>query len=111
MAIGVEVSFQGLTLHVKDVERSREFYERLPGVALQHHRPGQFALFLIGDVLLGLLQVGSGFHIELVTDDLDGLYADLRRRGIDPKGPPRKRSWGERTFIVADPDGNQIEFQ
>ena len=111
MAVGLEVSFQGLTLHVKDVERSREFYERIPGVVLQHHRPGQFALFQIGDILLGLLQVGSGFHIELVTADLDDLYTDLRSRGIEPKGPPRDRSWGERTFIVADPDGNQIEFQ
>ena len=109
--MGVEASFQGLTLHVRDVERSREFYERLPGLSLQHHRPGQFALFQIGDTLLGLLQLGSGFHLELVTDDLDALHAELLSRGIEPKGPPRDRSWGERTFIVADPDGNQIEFQ
>lgn len=109
---GLEVAFQGLTLHVRDVERSREFYERIPGVELQHRRPGQFALFRMGDTLLGLLQLGPpGFHIELVTADLDDLYADLCERGLEPKGPPRDRSWGERTFMLSDPDGNQIEFQ
>ena len=46
--MGLEVSFQGLTLHVEDVERSRLFYESIPGVVLQHHRPGQFALFQVG---------------------------------------------------------------
>jgi catechol 2,3-dioxygenase-like lactoylglutathione lyase family enzyme len=112
MDAGPEVSFEGLTLHVKDVERSRDFYERIPGAVLQHRRPGQFALFRIGDAWLGLLQLGApGFHIELVTADLDDLYAELRRNGVEPKGPPRDRSWGERTFLVVDPDGNQIEFQ
>ena len=110
--MGLEVSFQGLTLHVEDVERSRLFYESIPGVVLRHHRPGQFALFQVGDAWLGLLQLGArGFHIEFVTADLDALHASLRGRGLEPKGPPRDRPWGERTFMVVDPDGNQIEFQ
>jgi catechol 2,3-dioxygenase-like lactoylglutathione lyase family enzyme len=108
----MHVSFEGLTLHVQDVERSREFYLRIPGVVLEHHRPGEFALLRIGDTLLGLLQLGApGFHLELTTPDLDELYAHLLRAGVKTSGPPKERSWGERTFMVVDPDGHRIEFQ
>jgi len=104
--------FEGLTLHVRDVERALDFYSRLPGVELEHHWQGQFALLRIGDRWLGLLRGREpGFHIEFAVADLDGLYARLRENGIEPRGRPRHRSWGERTFVVVDPDGNQIEFQ
>ena len=62
----MHVSFKGLTLHVRDVERARDFYLRIPGVVLEDDRPGQFALLRIGDTLLGLLRLGApGFHLEL----------------------------------------------
>ena len=107
-----QVWLEGLTLHVRDVEVSREFYMRMPGFVLQHHRPGQFALFRVGDSLLGLLGIGApGFHIEIATSDLDELYAQLLARGLPVKGAPRQRGWGERTLTLVDPDGNQLEFQ
>ena len=108
----LNVSFEGLTLHVEDVERSRDFYLRIPGVVLEDHRPGQFALLRIGETLLGLLRLGRpGFHLELTTADLDGLHAHLLQVGLEPEGPPQAQKWGERTFLVLDPDGNAIEFQ
>jgi catechol 2,3-dioxygenase-like lactoylglutathione lyase family enzyme len=106
------VWLEGLTLHVRDVERSREFYSTLPGFELQQHRPGQFALFRVGDSLLGLIGFGApGFHVEVATSDLDQLYERLRDRGVPVKSPPGQRPWGERTLTVVDPDGNQLEFQ
>ena len=106
------LSFEGLTLHVKDVERACDFYARIPGVELERHRPGEFALFRIGDAWLGLLRARDpGFHIEFAVPDLDEAYTALHKRGIEPRGQARQRSWGERTFMVVDPDGNQIEFQ
>lgn len=106
------VSFEGLTLHVKDVERARDFYARIPGVELERHQPDEFALFRIGDRWLGLLLAREpGFHIEFAVADLDEAYARLRKSGIEPRGRPRQRGWGERTFVVVDPDGNQLEFQ
>jgi catechol 2,3-dioxygenase-like lactoylglutathione lyase family enzyme len=112
MATTNDVELEGLTLHVRDVERSRDFYERIPGAALVAHRPGEFALFRFGDALLGLLGLGApGFHIELAAPDLDALYAQVQASGMKPSGPPRQRPWGERTFTVLDPDGNHLEFQ
>jgi catechol 2,3-dioxygenase-like lactoylglutathione lyase family enzyme len=107
----MEVSLDGLTLHVKDVERSREFYARIPGAQLTVHRPGQFALFQIGKARLGLLQLAQGaFHLEMEVPDLERAYEQLRQAGIEPQSPPVRRPWGETDFHVLDPDGNILEF-
>lgn len=44
----MSVWLEGLTLQVRDVEESLKFYQQIPGAALEHHRPGQFALLRIG---------------------------------------------------------------
>src|SRR5258708_7799399 len=38
------ISLLGITLHVKDVERSKQFYERLPEAKVLIHHAGQFDL-------------------------------------------------------------------
>lgn len=114
----MQTKLTGLTLHVDDVERSREFYLRIPGAVLVQHRPGEFALLRIGEEKLGLLAAralpeGSpGFHMEISSTlaGVDALYEQVRAAGIEPEGPPANRWWGERTFHVSDPDGNRIEF-
>jgi catechol 2,3-dioxygenase-like lactoylglutathione lyase family enzyme len=106
------LSLEGLTLNVSDLERSLEFYTRLPGVAVEFQKPGLFAMLRIGNGRLGLLQRAAGrFHIELETDDLDKFYEAVRRAGIEPKGPPVLHPWGERDFQVVDPDGFVLEFE
>lgn len=107
----ITVWLDGLTLQVADVERSREFYQQIPGSELEHHRPGEFALLRIGQARLGLLGFGApGFHVEISASDVDQLHGMLTDAGIEPLGPPEDRHWGERTFNVLDPDGNTIEF-
>lgn len=107
----MKTSLEGTTLHVSDVERSLDFYKRVPGAVVEVHRPGRFALLSIGKSRLGLLGVrASGdFHLEISTDDLDGLYEQLRQEGIEPVEPPQDR-WGDRSFLVKDPDGYWVEF-
>ena len=106
------VSLEGLTLHVADLERSLAFYHRLPGAAVEFHQPGLFAMVRIGRGRLRLLQRAAGqFHVELEVDDLDGFYEEVRRSGIEPKGPPVRHPWGERDFQVIDPDGFALEFE
>lgn len=108
----VRADLDGLTLHVRDVEQSRQFYRRIPGFKEAAHRPGQFALFQVGAGYLGLLQLPKpGFHIEVGVSDLDLLHRRLLAAGLEPAGEPRQRSWGERTFNLVDPDGNLLEMQ
>jgi catechol 2,3-dioxygenase-like lactoylglutathione lyase family enzyme len=108
----MSVSLEGVTLHVRDVERSLEFYARIPGVLVLHHRPGDFALLQVGNGRLGLLQGNREtlFHIEFDADNLDSMYEELRTVGLEPESPPTERPWGQRDFRLIDPDGNMVEF-
>ena len=54
--ITMSISLVGLTLHVADVERSLNFYKRLPDSSILFHMPGKFALLRVGGGRLGLLQ-------------------------------------------------------
>ena len=109
----LETSLEGVTLQVTDVERSLEFYRKIPGAVVVAHRRGEFALVQIGKGRLGLLseRLGGPTHIEVETADLDGLYQQLRDVGITPQSPPSAKPWDTvRDFLLIDPDGHVIEF-
>lgn len=107
----LDVTMAGLTLHVKDLERSLAFYKGMPGAVMRVYRPGQFAMLDFGGTRLGLLQENTGtFHIELEVDDLDALYEHFKQTGFPANAKPSVKEWGERDFLVIDPDGNVLEF-
>ncbi len=106
-----QASLEGMTLHVADVEKSLDFYRRIPGAQVVHHRPGQFAMLQIGKSRLGLLRrTQDKFHLEIEAVDLDEMYRQLKEAGLEPESPPVDRPWGERDFWILDPDGNTVEF-
>ena len=93
----MKTSLTGLTLHVADVERSRDFYTRLPGAVLVHHRPGDFALFELGDGHLGLLSArflpkgAPAFHMEVSStlEDIDALHDQVLAAAWSRTGHPQ----------------------
>jgi catechol 2,3-dioxygenase-like lactoylglutathione lyase family enzyme len=106
----MKISLVGLTLHVADVERSLEFYKRLPNSSVMFHMPGKFALMRVGHGRLGLLQDQKRpFHVEIDCEDLDATCTGLKQAGFELDGPTT-RSWGMRDALVTDPDGNLVEF-
>lgn len=106
------VRLEGLTLHVSDLEKSVEFYSRIPGSQKMMHFAGKFAMFRFGEGRLGLIQAEKlGFHVELDTGKrLDEMYAQVLEAGFTPEEPPTDRPWGRRDFHLLDPDGNLLEF-
>lgn len=109
----MSLSLEGVSLHVADVEKSFAFYSKLPGAQVILHRPGQFAKFKIGEghvQVVGIPPEEKSFHIEMDDPDLLALYEHLMAVGIEPDGPPTKRSFGRTNFRVHDPDGNILEF-
>ena len=56
----MSISLVGLTLHVADVERSLNFYKRLPDSSILFHMLGKFALIKVGGGRLGLLKIRNG---------------------------------------------------
>lgn len=97
---------------VCNMNRAVEFYEGVLGLPLLRREGKDWAEFDTGAVRLALsgeLAVapqGGGATVVLSTDDLDGLQAQLREKGvrmgsIDDLG-------GARMLDVFDPDGNQL---
>jgi catechol 2,3-dioxygenase-like lactoylglutathione lyase family enzyme len=121
------VRMEGLTLPVKDVRRSIAFYGTKLGFAVEMRALPHFALIRVGGPrggTIGLLAMAqaaapgakplsraqrSAFHVELSTDDLDGLYARLKARGVRFHEPPHDEPW-ERAMTAYDPDGHTVEF-
>ena len=103
------ISLEGMTLHVADVERSLAFYMKIPGAQILAHRTGAFALLAIGKGRLGLLKYGPT-HLEFDTPDPDTLYQQLKEAGMPVEEPPALKAWGEYDFIIHDPDGHCLEF-
>jgi catechol 2,3-dioxygenase-like lactoylglutathione lyase family enzyme len=108
-AVAPDVSFEGMTLRVADVEHSLEFYSRIPGARVEMHRPGSFALLSIGKARLSLLKEGPT-HLEFDTSDPDKLYEQFKAAGLPVEEPPSLKSWGEYDFTMHDPDGHCLEF-
>jgi len=53
---------------------------------------------------------GKGMYIYLQVPSVDAQYAKLVKDGIKPATEPRDWDWGNREFIVKDPDGYKICF-
>jgi catechol 2,3-dioxygenase-like lactoylglutathione lyase family enzyme len=118
-----DVRLEGLTLRVESVRRSVEFYANKLGFAVEIDKAPDFAMIRVGGPqggTIGLLpveagappmnaQARAGIHIELTTDDLDALYAELQARGVEFFEPPHEEPW-ERSMRAHDPDGYTVEF-
>lgn len=52
-------------------------------------------------------QVGRFFNATFACDDVARTYAELREKGVEFLGEPRKEPWGH-MVIMKDSEGNQI---
>jgi catechol 2,3-dioxygenase-like lactoylglutathione lyase family enzyme len=122
----IDIRLEGLTLRVADVKRSIAFYAGRLGFAVEIDKAPLFAMIRVGGPAggtIGLLAhdadpAGSasttaaqraGIHIELTTDNLDGLYEQLQAKGVVFFEPPHEEPW-ERSMKAHDPDGYTVEF-
>ena len=120
-----KVRLEGLTLSVESVERSIAFYGSKLGFAVEMNAAPAFALIRVGGGgTIGLLAFAEArkegaeqtspaqkkaLHVELSTDDLDGLYEELKAKGVVFHQPPHDEPW-ERSMTAFDPDGYAVEF-
>ena len=99
-------------LLVQDVSASVEFYTDTLGFE---------AVAVMGEPLFFALLVNEGAEIALVQTDepqasgcyiyvtgVDELYDDLLSDGAEITNPLTTQPWGNRDFVIADPDGHQI---
>jgi catechol 2,3-dioxygenase-like lactoylglutathione lyase family enzyme len=117
--------FEGMTLTVESVEKSIEFYSGRLGLRVEWNSAPAFAMIRTPDGgTIGLLDRSEArkegvqdtnaaqnraVHVEFSTDDLDGLYEELKARGVVFHQPPHDEPW-ERSMTALDPDGYSVEF-
>jgi catechol 2,3-dioxygenase-like lactoylglutathione lyase family enzyme len=119
-----KMRFEGLTLTVDSVEESIAFYGGKLGIKVEYKSLPAFAMLRHGTGTIGLLSIGEAkkegvepasaaqkraIHVEFTTDDLDGLYEELKAKGVIFAQPPHDEPW-ERSMTAFDPDGYAVEF-
>ena len=119
-----KMRFEGLTLTVDSVERAIEFYSGKLGLTVEWNAVPAFAMLRLGTGTIGLLASAEAekegvmpssaaqkraIHVELSTDDLDGLFEELKAKGVVFHQPPHDEPW-ERSMTALDPDGYAVEF-
>ena len=114
-----------IALHVDDLMRSVDFYERHFGFKkyFQHAvRAGmQIAYLRLGDTVLELMHKSDGsmkgFHFCLEAERFDEAVALLQSDGVRMVQPPHDvaarepRETGWRRVVFGGPDGEQIELR
>ena len=116
-----------ITLFAEDLERSKEFYERVFEVAAIDEDETT-AILKLDNLFLRLLGRGeaeeqmlrrvpladsdSGVSFQLATfvEDADALCAELTERGVEILFGPVDRPWGVRHLAIRDPDGHLWVF-
>ena len=106
---------------VSDVDRAKEFYERI-GFHADHDQvpfeglrfvqmtpPGSACSIAFGSGLGGRLQPGMQDTIQVVVPDADEALAHLRSLAVEANGVD-EQAWG-RFVTFDDPDGNSWTLQ
>ena len=114
-----------VTLEVADLERATQLYAALFGLDGQRH-PGARHYFDCGGVTLAVLDVSRGGmpptpgpkSLYFAVDDIESVHARADQLGVlapyqvhgEPASEVLTRPWGERSFYVVDPWGNDLCF-
>lgn len=112
-----------LLFWVQDNTLSEKFYKKLGFAVVRSDdehttvRLGDFELWLqtmrdedefAKDSLAA--EKGRGMYVYIMVDDVDSMHKELEGRGINPTTQPRDWPWGNREFLVKDPDGYKLVF-
>lgn len=111
-----------ILLYVKDVNASKEFYETL-GFGISEYDDFGFNAFL-GDFAIQCydqeqvefkkdfdgVEKGAGVFFSILVENLDDYYNEIVEKGIKPSSMPKDWEWGNREFVVKDPDGYRYVF-
>lgn len=115
--------FTNILLWVQENKISEKFYKKLGFEVLvstdaySEIQLGEFSITLVnmrdedefnGDSLSGIK--GKGMYIYIKVDDVDAEYNRQEKLGLKPATKPRNWEWGNREFILKDPDGYKLCF-
>ena len=112
-----------ISLAVKDIYKSKEFYEKLGFTEFHGDVTQNWLIMKNGDHVIGLFQGmfeknimtfnpgwdGDAQALDSFTDIRD-LQSELKSGGIEFETEVETDNSGPGSFVITDPDGNQILF-
>ncbi|WES65094.1 VOC family protein [Microbacter sp. GSS18] len=118
----MELGAFSISLAVRDLEASREFYEKLGFTAFAGDAAQNWLMMRAGDAVVGLFQ--GMFEGNILTfnpgwdargrdlpgsfDDVRAIQARLLSQGLEPIEPIDESATGPGHITLIDPDGNSI---
>lgn len=124
LALDPHLSLHHFHVYVSDLDRSLHFFTRILGFRLifdyEAEVVGRFIAVAPpdGTSFLGLLSpqpespecelIGRSGNAVFVTDDIQAMYAEWKRRGVAFRSDPVSTAWGGMLTSFVDPDGNSF---
>lgn len=118
-------SVSGLVLYAKDLKKTADFYEAL-GFQFRKREPKQVTVNINWYWMDFLLieeedkpgftaeahakDKGAGMYIYVSVDNVDEYYDKVIAKGLKPSSQPKDWPWGNREFVMRDPDGYKLVF-
>jgi lactoylglutathione lyase len=117
----VELGAFSVSLAVKDLEKSKEFYEKFGFSVFAGDAGENWLILKNGDHTIGLFQ--GMFDRNILTfnpgwdqsaqklgafTDVRDLQRQLKARGVELQSEAEERGSGPASFMAIDPDGNPI---
>ena len=116
-------SVSGITCYVKNLSKTIKFYETL-GFKFRKKEPNHataYSNWFWIDFLsieketrpdyrkeAKLARKGGGVYIYLSVDDVDAFHKFLLSKKLKPSTKPQDTPFGNREFMIQDPDGHRL---
>jgi uncharacterized glyoxalase superfamily protein PhnB len=116
-------SVSGISCYVKNLSKTVKFYEAL-GFEVKKKDATHITVysnwFWIDFIAMDkearpefkkeaqLSSKGTGVFTYLSVDNVDEFYKELVSKGMKPSSEPQDQPWGNREFILHDPDGYKL---
>lgn len=103
-------------LPVADLESARGFYTDYLGLQTEEFNLGWVARYTSPETGANVQLVTRDASapedpvVSVLTDDVDGAFAEAQERGYEIVHPLTTEQWGPRRFFVRAPDGNVINI-
>jgi len=53
---------------------------------------------------------GEGLYLTIEVDDIESEYKKIKKNNVEIRSEPRDEPWGDRHFVITDPNGINIDF-
>ena len=110
-----------VSLAVKDIEASKQFYEKLGFTVFHGNQAQNWLIMKNGETVIGLFQgmfennlltfnPGWNQNVETLNEftDVRELQRQLKAQGVTMMTEADESTTGPASFMIADPDGNTI---